>query len=112
MILGALIVLTVVALSEASPYNFPASPENVTGQIVKLKGSWVCVEDERGIDTYRFWAHVNELKDFQVGDRVRVYFYRNNAALISIRKMTPEACTEGQNLGVVSGCRNESAVKE
>jgi hypothetical protein len=104
-ILLVLLLLAVTAVGEASLYyGSVGGPRNIVGEIVKIKNLWVYVKDERSVDTYRFWVYSNKLKDLQAGDRVRVYFYRDNDAAVSIKKMTVLTCGEGQNLGVISGC--------
>ena len=97
-------LLACVTTAEASlPFSFVSYKQDVVGQIVKLKTTWVHVKDERSVDTYRFFAHTNRLKGLQVGDRVRVYFYLNKSNLISIKKMTGlKYNQEKQNLGYIT----------
>jgi hypothetical protein len=107
-VLWVLLFLAVTAAGETSPgYHFANSAQNVVGEIVKLEGTRVHVREEWGFETFRFFAHSRTLEEFKVGDRVRVYFYPNDRFLVSIKKMTPVECGEGQNLGVISGCREE-----
>lgn len=108
LIIVFLLLICAVKSQTAQAFRFTTGyHRDIAGRIVKIQKTWVYVKDEKGIDTYRFFIHTNRLKEFEIGDRVRVYFYRNNARLISIQKMTPIRCGDGKNLGVISGCELE-----
>ena len=103
-LLAAFALLGVTAAEASWAFQNIHDGNSVVGPITRIQGHWVSVQDEKGIDTYRFFVHTEQLKEFQTGDRVRVYFRRDNDLLISIKKMTLLDCGEKQNLGIVSGC--------
>ena len=93
-----------VPSAAALPFRHELRKENIVGEIVVLKGNHVQVRDEKTLEVYRFFAHTKRLEPFEEGERMRVYFYRGNNALISMKEMAPLECGESQNLGNLSGC--------
>lgn len=75
-----------------------------TGIIKDIKRNTIVIYDEQERELRSFVYVSGDIKDFQIGERVRIYYTLPGNIAETVKKMTPlEYKKEGQNLGYFSG---------
>ncbi len=102
--MAGILCLERAAPAQNAALHFEGRAQYMTGEVVRIDGSWIYIKDEQSIDTVRFFVHPKRLERLKVGQRVRVHYQRRGGTAFSIKKMSDVNYEAGQkNLGYIHG---------
>ncbi|HOW35241.1 MAG TPA: hypothetical protein PL155_02345 [Candidatus Omnitrophota bacterium] len=102
--LSTFVFVGVAAADDSRIINSIRGQGKATGVIKDIKRNTITIYDEEERELRSFIYVSSDIKEFQAGERVRIYYTLPGNIAEVVKKMTPlEYKKEGQNLGYFSG---------